>query len=140
MTGYVLEKCEDAWTTYLSSSISSSINIYRGIDWVDKEGPAVICFAESADEDFPYSGVYHVRMTIHFRYPFEDSSSLASRNVITEELDRKVLGNPDLVNSLTGSTTNLGIYAITFAGGSNGFAGDSWISTTGVDMVAVSTV
>ena len=49
MTGYVLEKCEDAWVNYLSGSMTSSIEVYKGIDWIDKEGPAIICYADTND-------------------------------------------------------------------------------------------
>ena len=141
--GYVLERCEDAWVNYLTSSmqysLSGSVSIHKGMDWLDKDGALVVCYAENMEEDFPFSGIYHVQMSIHLRYPFEDSGSIEKRNLISQDLHKTMFDNQNLINSLTGSTTNLGIYAITFGGNSNGFAGDSWVSTTALDIVAVST-
>lgn len=49
-----------------SASLSASLGapVYRGIDNLDKEAPCVICYAESATEDFPFSGIYNVATTV----------------------------------------------------------------------------
>jgi hypothetical protein len=60
----ILRTTENAFATLaISASLSQSLgyNIYTGISNLDKLAPAIICFAESATEDFPFSAIYHVR-------------------------------------------------------------------------------
>jgi hypothetical protein len=52
-----------AYSASLSASLGLSIDngIYAGIDNTDKAAPAVICYSDSATEDFPFSAIHHVR-------------------------------------------------------------------------------
>ena len=140
MTGWILEKCEDAWANYLSGSVTSSIvNVYRGNQEVEKDGPAVICFATSAEEVEIESGVYRVSMLIHTAIPYAGTGSLDTRNQICHEVDKKVYNNSDIVNALTGSTNNLNIFALYFQARNSGFEGDAWVANSIIDMVVVHT-
>jgi hypothetical protein len=51
-----------ATASLVSAAVVASVN--TGIDNLDKQAPLVVCYAESATEDFPYSGMYHVATTI----------------------------------------------------------------------------
>jgi hypothetical protein len=55
--------CQALATASLAASTVSA-SVTTGIDNVDKTAPLVVCYAESATEDFPYSGIYHVATTI----------------------------------------------------------------------------
>lgn len=135
MTGWQLERAEDAWANYLSGSFTSaSVNVYRGNEELDKAGPAVICFATDSDEVEVGSGIYRVTMVLHLAYPF-DSGSLVTRNEVVGEFAQKVYNNPNIINALTGSTTNLDIYALYFQAHNNGFEGDCWVSNNLLDMI-----
>lgn len=140
MTGWILEKCEDAWANYLSGSFTSaSVQVYHGNAEVEKSGPAVICFGQDAEEVEIGSGIYRVSMVLHLAIPYEGSGSLATRNVIADEFSRKVYNNESIVANLTGSTSGLDIYAMYFQAHNNGFEGDSWVSNNLIDMIVVQT-
>jgi hypothetical protein len=68
-------------------------NVVVGIDNVDKEAPIVVCYAESATEDFPYSGIYHVATTIVCKEMAADTDITGSQ-----------LSNTIFSNFLSGST------------------------------------
>lgn len=140
MTGWILEKCEDAWTNYLSGSITSSVvNIYRGNEEVEKDGPAIICFASDAEEVEQGSGIYRVNMLLHMAVPYTGTGAIDARNQIAHEFNALVYNNDNIMNELTGSTNNLNIFAIYFQAHNNGFEGDSWVSNNLIDMVVVHT-
>lgn len=138
MTGWILEKCEDAWANYLSGSFTSSlVHVYRGNAEVEKSGPAVICFASDSEEVEIGSGVYRVSVVLHLSIPYEGSGSLDTRNLIANEFNTKVYNNPNIMSDLIGSTNGLDLFSIYFQGHNNGFEGDSWVSNDLIDMVVV---
>jgi hypothetical protein len=140
MTGWILEKCEDAWVNYLSGSITSSlVNVYRGNEEVEKDGPAIICFANDAEEVEFGSGIYRINMLLHMTFPYTGIGSLVSRNNVAGEFTSKIYNNSNIVNELTGSTNNLNILSIYFQAHNNGFEGDSWVSNNMIDMIVTHT-
>jgi|ERR1035437_4182467 hypothetical protein len=55
--------CQALATASLFSASVAGL-VVTGIDNEDKSAPLVVCYAENATEDFPYSGIYHVATTI----------------------------------------------------------------------------
>lgn len=135
MNGWILEKAENAWTNYLSSSLSSSVNVYNGDSVIEKTGPDIICVATDADEVELGSGIYSANVLISFRYPFEDADSVDNKNLINQELINAMFNNANLINDLTGSTNNLNIYDVLYQGHQKGFEGDCYTSNTVISMI-----
>ncbi len=77
----ILRTCEEAFA-YLANTASISqslgLEVLTGIDNLDKTAPCVICFAESSTEDFPFSGIHHVRQTVMVKQMAADSSTSSS--------------------------------------------------------------
>lgn len=80
----ILRTTEDAcaWlATTASLSASFNVPVYTGINNLDKTAPCIICYAESATEDFPFSGIYRVKTNIRIKEVASEtdtSSSLAT--------------------------------------------------------------
>jgi hypothetical protein len=51
-----------ATASLFSASVAGLVT--TGIANIDKTAPLIVCYAEGATEDFPYSGIYHVATTI----------------------------------------------------------------------------
>ena len=66
-----------ATASLFSASIAGLVT--TGIDNVDKTAPIVVCYAESAVEDFPYSGIYHVATTIVVKEMAYDTNVISSQ-------------------------------------------------------------
>lgn len=117
-----------------SASISASLTctVYTGMDSDDKVAPAIICNAYDAVEDFPESGVWHVKTNIIVKEIAADtdmSSSLA--NTMFERFS--TITNEEL----SGSVSNFGVYNIQMEGCTNTQEEDSWVQTLSMDIVGV---
>ena len=66
-----------ATASLLTAGVSGLVVV--GIDNVDKEAPIVVCYAENATEDFPYSGIYHVATTIVVKEMAADTNITGSK-------------------------------------------------------------
>src|ERR1035437_7422201 len=76
-----------ATSSLLNANVTG--NVVVGIDNVDKEAPIVVCYAESATEDFPHSGIYHVATTIVCKEMAADTDITGSQLSNTIFSDRK---------------------------------------------------
>ena len=81
----ILRTTENAFAACaLSASVSASLGltmgngIYTGIDNTDKVAPCVVCFAESATEDFPFSAIHHVKTHVVVKQMAFDQSNTSS--------------------------------------------------------------
>ena len=91
--------CKALATASLAGA-SVSASVATGIDNIDKEAPLVVCYAESATEDFPYSGIYHVATTIVCK------EMAADTNMLTTQVSEAIFSS-----FITGSTiTTLNTY------------------------------
>lgn len=99
----ILKTTELACQALATASLSTAgVNglVTTGMDNVDKVAPIVVCYAENATEDFPYSGIYHVATTIVCKEMAADTDMTGS-----------ILSDTIFSNFLTGSTiTNLNTY------------------------------
>jgi hypothetical protein len=57
-------KVESAYSQLITGLGISGLNVYTGIGNEEKEAPAAIISALSATEDFPQSGIWHVKTRI----------------------------------------------------------------------------
>lgn len=92
----ILRTTENACYCLATASLAAAniqAQVATGIDNVDKTAPLVVCYAESATEDFPYSGIYHVSTTIVCKEMAFDT------NVLTTPLSDNIFQN-----FLSGST------------------------------------
>ena len=149
MNGYVLERTEYAWLNYLSSSFSSSysssINYYRGTQFIDpgevgKQGPSVIVFCPSAEEVMFGTGIYRTQAQITLSYPYTDTNTTDARDLLVTSMSMFVLGNDNILTNLSESTQRMMFIDATFGGESNTFSGDTLVSTWQIDMVAKQTI
>lgn len=136
--GYILERSEIALNTYLSNSFAnSSFGYYTGMDTSDKITPCITSQAISADEDFYGSGVYHVSLRVYFIYPFEDSSSLQTRNTTYNTFCQTLYDNTNLISQMTAS--NLSVYDIFGKGHANSVQQNHWVSEHELELIAAYT-
>jgi hypothetical protein len=139
MTGWILEKCEDAWTNYLSGSWVTTEgivtpNFYRGNEEQIKNGPLVLSYSTDAQELEQNSGIYSVTLVIHFSFPFE-TGELINRNAIVEQLSKLIYNNPNLLTNLRSSTDKLSIMACYFKAHNQGLEEDCYVTNNLLEMV-----
>lgn len=132
MLGYVLEKVENGFNNYLSSSLSSScptLGFHRGMDVVEKDGPLIITMAETLSpvEGADNLGVYAVGTRVWYKHPYEDTGSYATRMQYVNSMSYALLNNNNINTDLENQTNNLTIHATYFNGMTNQIEGDSWI-------------
>jgi hypothetical protein len=121
--------------TSASVSASLGLNVYTGIDNEDKEAPAVICSAISATEDFPQSGIWHVKTFIKVKEIAEDTTNKG--NASTAIFQRFLTGsiNTDLKNN----ASNFYVFDVFAEDSQNTQEGDAWVQTLSLDIVAALT-
>ena len=109
---------------------SLNVNIYTGIDNEDKLAPCVICHAESATEDFPNSGIYHVKTSVTVKEIAADTSVTSS------------LGYHIFKSYLSGSTKGIlnnyphyYVYDWFVEGVEESTSQDAWVQTYAFDVV-----
>ena len=130
---YILTTTERACANLAASaslSASLDVTIYCGLDSEEKIAPAVVITADSATEEFPNSGVWHVKTGLTVKEIAADSSfssSLAS--TIFESF----------LNDTAKGTLNMypGYFVHDFfvEDTSNTQEGDAWIQTVRLDIV-----
>ena len=142
INGYVLERTEDAWKNYISSSLSSSysssINYYHGTQFQDEDGklgPALIVSCPGCEEVMFGTGVYRTQAQIMLAVPFVNTGSQAWRNELVTSMSTVILGNDNILTNLSESTQRMMFLDATFGGQQNSFAGDTIITTYQIDMV-----
>ena len=92
----ILRQTELACANLATASLASAAvtaSVTTGVANIDQAAPLVLCYAETATEDFPYSGIYHVSTTIVCKEMAFDTDTLATK-----------LSDTIFSNFLTGST------------------------------------
>ena len=129
-----------AYSASLSASLGLSIGhgIYAGIDNVDKEAPCIICYAESANEEVPYSGMYHVKTHIVVKQIAYDSS--VSSSMSDAVFSTFCSGsNGDYAKDILNRYPGFFCYDYFIDGTTDNTAGDSWIQEYSFDIVSALT-
>ena len=139
MESGVLTTTEMACALVAEDIVSSygDINIYTGTDNDDKAAPAVICYAESASEDFPFSGIWHVKTNIILKEMAElDSERVTRLNSLLGDVHSAFL-KPNIESTLTSkSPSNYYVYQVVFDGKNSTQDGDAWVHTLSLDIVS----
>lgn len=73
----ILRTTENAFAALLSTA-SLGCQVLTGIDNLDKTAPVVICYAEDAKEDFPFSGIYRLSMNVVVKEMAADTNTTSS--------------------------------------------------------------
>ena len=146
MDGYILERTENAWVNYISSSLtssySSSLSYLRGTEFVGqdgKSGPSVIVMCPGCEEVIWGSGIYRTQAQITVAVPFENTGSQAWRNLLITSMSQVILGNENILTSLSQSTQRTRFIDATFGGQQNSFAGDTLLTVYSIDMIVKQT-
>ncbi len=146
MQGDILDKVEDAFVNYLSSSFTGSVVIYRGTDWreQDEQGDmenTIICYASGGEPMTPYlnDGNWRVNTNIFLRVPFNGEQGTTDYRNLKQELKQRLYSSRNLVNELTGSTSGLSIYEISEKDKSSGMEEDCYASNMTLEVVCLET-
>jgi hypothetical protein len=134
----ILRLTEEACASLATSAIAGSPDgitalVYTGIDNLEKSAPCVICYAESAKEDFPHSAIYNVSTNIMIKemaYDTNKSSSLSDL-IFKTFLSTVTKGT---LNSY--STSSYYVYEYWVEDTTNRVDGDSWIQELRLNMVS----
>lgn len=138
MNGYLLEKVEDGFKTWLqttaitgSVSGSTPVTVYKGMDNVDKiESNALIVFGESASQIEYGMNIYTATVVISYRYSPENEyeTDIDVRNATYKNVT-ETLFKGDLKTNLINNSTDLAVYDCECVGTNNGFDGTAWQGT-----------
>ena len=123
------------YNLYTSSSLSSSLNVLKGIDDETKTGPLLIVAAGPAREDFPDSYVWHVSTNLMVKMPMADYTEDEMGTACDQ-----VFGM--LLNEGTGlgaHTNDLAVYDIMVVNTNDAYSGDYNIQSLTCDIIAVNT-
>jgi hypothetical protein len=133
---FVLTKTEDMIAHFLASSSlsASAINIYRGLGNEDKTAPALIIVAESGTEEFPNSGVWHVKTGLMVKELAADSNITSS---LASSVYEVFLNNTTTKQALSGS--GYYCYDLFVEDTANSIEGDTWVQTLRMDIVCALT-
>lgn len=132
----ILKSTEDACKYLVTNTVVSQslgIPVFTGIDNLDKTGPCVICYGESAQEEFPFSGVYHVTTNIMVKELAADSSVSSSLAAVIFE-GCLTTNTKQILNSYS-SSYNVYEYWVTDT--SNREDGDAWVQEYKLEVVSV---
>jgi hypothetical protein len=131
----ILRTTENAFALLaLSASLSQSLGygVYTGIGNMDKPAPAIICYAENGTEDFPFSGIYHVRTHVMVKEMAFDTDPLTGSfadNIFA------ALCNNNTKNNLN-TYPNYYVYEYFIQGTNDGFDEDTQIQEMTFDVVS----
>ncbi len=128
----ILKTCENAFEAVALTA--SSVQVATGLDNVDKDAPIVVCYAESSFEDFPNSGIHHVKMNVVVKEMAADTSTSSSlANTIFQ-----TFCNPNTKAALN-SYPGFFVYEYFTAEPSQGWGGDAWHQTYSFDVISALT-
>lgn len=114
----------------VSASIDDEISIYCGIDNEEKVAPAVVISCESATEEFPNSGVWHVKTDLRVKEIAADSSTSSSlASVVFEAFLR------DSTREVLSVYPGYNCYDLIVEDTANTQEGDAWVQTVRMDIV-----
>lgn len=114
---------------------SIACNIYKGMDNDEKETPAVICHCREADEDFPFSGIWHCNTNITV------IETAADTNRETTTLSNSIFSallTPNITQLLEAAQTEYGVISVMIRQPqTNLTVGDTWQKTLALDILCV---
>lgn len=116
-----------------SASISRSLDctVYTGLDGEEKEAPAIICSSTNAQEDFPFSGIWHVRTDITVKENAYDTSG--SLGILSDAIFERFLTVD--TGSLSTRVPNYSVIDVIADACDNSVEGDIWKQTLSLDVI-----
>jgi hypothetical protein len=145
MTGYILEKIEDTFVNFLTSSFSASysgsipcaINMYTGVDDVDVESNNIIVYAAGFDEIEPgvELGIFNVGVGIRLNVPFYTTGSTDERNELVANL-AYFATTGSLITDLINNSAGLNIFHVENTGHNPSFTSNGFVYTIDYRVVA----
>ena len=132
----ILYSVEDAaYQFYASSSLSSSLSVYPGMNNADKEAPCIVCYADDAVQEFDKIFVWHVRTNIIVKTMAEDMTNKNADSLADTTFEN--ICDPSTVTALGTYSDTLTVYDIQVKSMNRTFDGDAWITSLILDIVAV---
>jgi len=127
------EACAQVAATASLSSSYSGINVYTGTDNEDKAAPAIICWAQSSTEDFPLSGIWHVKTSIITKQ-IAITGSVGEMNTFVGDIQSAFLTG-SIETTLSNRVSNYFVYQVLFDSSDSSQDGDTWVHTLDLDIV-----
>ena len=118
------------------SSTYGDFSIFTGVNNMEKEAPCVICWAENATEDFPFSAIWHVRTHIIVKEMAMATSSLDSVNSLYGDVYSKFLTGSIETDLTSKVTASYYVYQVLFDGSNSTTEGDAWVNEITLDIVS----
>ena len=127
--------CQTIAMGALSTAGSGSVNVYTGVGNVeDITAPCVICVANDKSEDFPFSGIWHVKTTIFIKEMAADVS-VGEMNTLAGLVENAFLFK-GIEAALSSATPNYYVYQVVSEGGNAPQRnGDAWVNSFNMDIV-----
>ncbi len=130
----ILVSTEKACAVIAAMAIANAAlqaSVYTGLDSDDKNAPAVICSAESATEDFPASGLWHVRAIITTK---EIAADTVTPSVLSDVIQEAFLSD-DTINNLNNAIPQFFVFDVLTPEVSNTQEVDAWVQTLSLEIV-----
>lgn len=121
------QACAQVVTDYVTSLgyvPETNIFIRTGIDNEDQVAPMVICQAESATEDFPYSGIYRAVVYITVKEMTGDTSRSNIGDLADKVFHSFLVDNIETL--LNNSVSNYYVYQVRIEDTIDETTGDAW--------------
>lgn len=131
----VLTTTEKVCSLLATDVVDSGVSVFTGTDNDDKAAPCVICWSESATEDFPFSGIWHVKTNIIVKQMAADAT-VDGENTLLGTVHSAFLTNTIETTLTNKSPSNYFVYQVVFDGNSSTQDGDAWIHTLSLDIVS----
>jgi|ERR1044071_1665617 hypothetical protein len=126
----VLKTTELAGAT-LVGTLGITGSIYTGLDDETKVAPCVVIYAEDASEDFPKSGLYHVRTKVTVKEIAADTETTSS---LSKTVFDAFLGS-GVENNLMQSAISYSVCGVFVDGSENTQEGDAWVQNMSFDII-----
>lgn len=142
----ILRTTENAFAVCAqSASVSASLGltigsgIYTGIDNTDKVAPCVICYADSATEDFPYSAIHHVKTHVIVKQMAYDSNVTSSlSDTIFEAMMLDSTGS-NATKTILNRYPGYFVYDYFIESTNDSIEGDAWVQEYVFDVISALT-
>ncbi len=107
-----------------------SANIYTGMDNESKMAPAIICNCLSATEDFPESGVWHIKSSIIVKeMAFDTSTSSSLATTVFEKITEMT------PSALAHCTSSFAVYDFFIEGTEQTQEEDAWVQKLDFEII-----
>ncbi len=113
----------------------STVTIFTGQDNEDKTAPCVITWAEAATEDFPFSGIWHVRTHIIVKDIAADST-VSQSNALYGDVYSMFLTGSIEIDLTSQSLDTYFAYQVVYEGSSQNVEQDAWVGEIVLDVVS----